>query len=328
MPKRFTEEEKTAAVKKYESGYTAESVSTEYGISRSTLYTWRKQLQPDSRGQIPRKQYLMERELQRLRIENQIYRESGCCPTSPLDSRLEAIHRLKDRYSIHSLCRVLDVNRATFYHHKFRSSETTQLEEQDAILKPLILEIFQNSSGRFGARRIRVKLLQAGHIVSERRVGRLMKELKISSKGSSPRINSANDRQYQYYPNKLKRKFLSAAPNVTWVSDITYARVGHDFLYLCVVIDLYSRKVISYSISEYIDTALVKQAFLDAFHSRDIPENLTFHSDQGTQYTSFEFRHLLKHLGVSQSFSAPGSPHDNAVAESFFASIKKEDFRL
>ena len=327
MSKRFTEEEKAAAVEKYENGHTAESVSTEYGISRSTLYAWRKQLQPDEHGQIPRKQYLMEQELQRLRIENQIYRESGCCPTSPLDSRIEAIHRLKDRYSIHSLCRVLDVNRATFYHHEFRSPEITQLEEQDALLKPLILEIFQNSSGRFGARRIRVKLLQAGHIVSERRVSRLMKELKISSKGPSPRINSANDRQYQYYPNKLKRKFLSAAPNVKWVSDITYARVGHDFLYLCVVIDLYSRKVVSYSISEHIDTALVKQAFLDAFHSRGTPENLTFHSDQGTQYTSFEFRQLLKKLGVIQSFSAPGSPHDNAVAESFFASIKKEDFR-
>ena len=327
MSKRFTDEERVAAVKKYESGYTAESVSTEYGISRSTLYTWRKQLQPDDRGQIPRKQYLMEQELQRLRIENQIYRESGCCPTSPLDSRIEAIHRLKNQYSIHILCRILDVNRATFYHHEFRSPEITQLEEGDALLKPLILEIFQNSSGRFGARRIRVKLLQAGHVVSERRVSRLMKELKISSKGPSPRVNSANDRQYQYYPNKLKRKFLSAAPNLTWVSDITYALVGHDFLYLCVVIDLYSRKVVSYRISEHIDTALVKQAFLDAFHTRGAPENLTFHSDQGTQYTSFEFRQLLKKLGVIQSFSAPGSPHDNAVAESFFASIKKEDFR-
>lgn len=327
MAKRFTEEEKEAAVKKYESGHTAESVSAEYGISRSTFYTWKKQLQPDDRGQIPRKQYLMEQELQRLRIENQIFRESGCCPTSPLDSRIEAIHRLKDQYSIHTLCRVLDVNRATFYHHEFRSPEITQLEQNDALLKPLIVNIFEKSSGRFGARRIRVKLLQAGHIVSERRVSRLMKELKISSKGPSPRINSANDRQYQYYPNKLKRKFLSAAPNITWVSDITYARVGHDFLYLCVVIDLYSRKVVSYSISEHINAELVKHAFLEAFHSRGNPEKLTFHSDQGTQYTAFEFRQLLKQLGVIQSFSAPGSPHDNAVAESFFASIKKEDFR-
>ena len=181
MGKRFTEEEKAAAVKKYENGYTAEAVSKEYEISRSTLYAWRKQLQPDSRGQIPRKQYLMEQELNRLRIENQIFRESGCSPSSPLDSRIEAMHRLKDQYSIHILCRVLDVHRSTFYHREFRSPEITQLEENDAILKPLIMEIFQRSSGRFGARRIRVKLLQEGHVVSERRVSRLMKELKISS---------------------------------------------------------------------------------------------------------------------------------------------------
>ena len=93
------------------------------------------------------------------------------------------------------------------------------------------------------------------------------------------------------------------------------------------VIDLYSRKVVSYSISEYIDTALVTQAFLDAFHTRNPSTSLVFHSDQGTQYTSFEFCNLLKQHKITQSFSAPGSPHDNAVAESFFASIKKEDFR-
>jgi UDP-galactopyranose mutase len=85
--------------------------------------------------------------------------------------------------------------------------------------------------------------------------------------------------------------------------------------------------VVSYSISENIDTALVTQAFLNAFRARKAPAPLVFHSDQGTQYTSFEFCNLLKQHKITQSFSAPGSPHDNAVAESFFATIKKEDFR-
>ena len=154
-----------------------------------------------------------------------------------------------------------------------------------------------------------------------------MKELGLSSTGKRPKLNSANDRQYQYYPNKLKRKFLADAPNTVWVSDITYAKVGMDFLYLCVIIDLYSRKVVGYSISEYIDMDLVEAAFQSAFSARNRPSGLTFHSDQGTQYTSIEFRTLLKRNGVTQSFSAPGCPYDNAVAESFFASIKKEDFR-
>ncbi len=112
-----------------------------------------------------------------------------------------------------------------------------------------------------------------------------MKELGLSSSGPKLRLNSANDCQYHYYPNKLKRNFLTEAPNKISVSDITYAKVGMNFLYLCVVIDLYSRQVISYSVSEYIDTALIKQAFLDAFHIRGNPPSLVFHSAQGTQYT-------------------------------------------
>lgn len=127
----------------------------------------------------------------------------------------------------------------------------------DEALKPAIAEIFERSYQRFGARKIRAKLQQNGYTVSERRILRLMKELGLSNKMSHPKLNSANDRQYRYYPNKLKRNFLTDAPNKAWVSDITYAKVRIDFLYLCVVIDLYSRKVISYAVSENIDTELV-----------------------------------------------------------------------
>lgn len=128
-------------------------------------------------------------------------------------------------------------------------------------------------------------------------------------------------------PTSSAAIFLSRKPNAVWVSDITYARVGIDFLYLCVVIDLFSRKVISYGISEHIDAVLVCEVFQSAFLTRGNPAELIFHSDQGAQNTFFEFRALLKKHGVTQSFSAPGTPYDNAVAESLFATIKKEDFR-
>ena len=159
--------------------------------------------------------------------------------------------------------------------------------------KPLIEEIFKNSNELFGVRRMRVKLKEKGYIVSERRIGRLMKELGLYVKKNGPRLNSANDRQYQYYPNRLQRNFLTEAPNMVWVSDITYARVGHDFLYLCVVIDLYSRKVISYAVSEYIDENLVSEALERAYKSRMCPKGLLFHSDQGTQYTAYSFEQPL-----------------------------------
>ena len=327
MAKRYAEEFKHMVVKQYQIGNSAREICAQHNIARSTLFLWAKQYTADETGQISREQYLMQKELERLRIENQIFKICGCAPSSPLSDRLSAIQTHQKEFSLHALCRVLQVNRSTYYHHALRDPGQTQLQIEDAALKPLVKEIFEKSKGRFGARKIRAKLLQDGHVVSERRILRLMKELKLSSKGSHPKLNSANDRQYQYYPNKLKQNFLTDAPNKVWVSDITYAKVGMDFLYLCVIIDLYARKVVGYEVSENIDTRLVSKAFRQAFTFRGKPSSLMFHSDQGSQYTSFEFRDLLKQFEVSQSFSAPGAPYDNAVAESFFASIKKEDFR-
>lgn len=154
-----------------------------------------------------------------------------------------------------------------------------------------------------------------------------MKELGISSQTNYQLPNSANDREYKYYPNKLKRVFVTEAPNLAWVSDITYVRVESDAYYLCVIIELYSRKVISYAVSMHNDASLVIVAFREAFTLREEPHDLIFHSDLGSQYTALEFKKLLRYYKVKQSFSAPGSPHDNAVAESFFASIKKEEFK-
>lgn len=327
MAKFYPEDLKKAVITQYSGGQPAKAICAEYGIARSTLFLWVKQYTEDRAGQIPRERYLLEMELKRLRTENEIFKTCGCSSGAPLTERLSAIDLHHDKFSIHCLCRVLQVNRSTYYHHAFRSPDKTKLQLEDEELKPLIVEIFSKSKARFGARKMRTKLMELGYTISERRILRLMKDLGLSCTGLKPKLNSANDRQYHYYPNKLKRNFLTNAPNKVWVSDITYAKVGMDFLYLCVVIDLYSRKVISHSISEYIDTALTTQAFLNAFHARGLPSTLVFHSDQGTQYTSFEFCNLLKKHNVTQSFSAPGSPHDNAVTKSFFASIKKEDFR-
>ena len=328
MAKRYSEEMKRIMIDEYKGGRSAKDICAKYGVSRSTLLLWAKQYSPDNEGQIPREIYLMRMQLERLKIENQIYRECGCSATSPLDVRLDAIHRIKDQYSIHALCRVLDVNRSTVYHHELRAPKKTQVELEDEILKPLITEIFTTSNGLFGARRLRAKLINNGYVISERRIGRLMKELGLYVKKNGPRMNSANNRLYQYYPNKLKRNFVTTAPNMVWVSDITYVRVGPDFLYLCVILDLYARKVISFSVSEHINEKLVTETFKNAYKARNFPKNLVFHSDQGSQYTAFNFRRLLKEYKVTQSFSAPGTPHDNAVIESFFASIKKEDFRM
>lgn len=125
--------------------------------------------------------------------------------------------------------------------------------------------------------------------------------------------------------NILQRQFQVNEPNKVWVSDVTCFKVNSKYLYVCAILDLFSRKVVAYRVSSQNSTYLITSTFRQAFQNRGAPQHLTFHSDQGTQYTSKAFRKLLYMNKVVQSFSKPGTPHDNAVAESFFASMKREE---
>ena len=125
--------------------------------------------------------------------------------------------------------------------------------------------------------------------------------------------------------NHLEQKFDQKAPNLVWVSDITYIRAGGKWYYLCVIIDLFSRKVIAWDLSAHPNANLVISTFQKAYQSRNAPYGLMFHSDRGSQYTALAFKKLLDSLNVVQSFSKKGYPFDNAVAESFFKYLKKEE---
>ena len=155
------------------------------------------------------------------------------------------------------------------------------------------------------------------------RVRRLMRSMNLSQIFSKKSPNHSTKIESGDYKNLLKRKFKQSAPNQIWVSDITYIRVGQKWAYLCVIIDLFSRKVISWKISFKADAELVISTFKKAYIKRNSPKGLIFHSDRGTQYTSKDFRKLLDDFDVVQSFSGRGCPYDNAVAESFFKYLKK-----
>lgn len=125
--------------------------------------------------------------------------------------------------------------------------------------------------------------------------------------------------------NRLQQQFRQKAPNLVWVSDITYIKAGGKWYYLCIVMDLFSRNVISWHISAKPDSELVMGTFKKAYEKRNAPYGLMFHSDRGTQYTAFSFRQLLDSLNVVQSFSKKGYPFDNACCECFFKYLKKEE---
>ena len=180
----------------------------------------------------------------------------------------------QDQFSIHALCRAMDVKRGTFYNYLFRSKPQTLYSKTDEMLRPLIQTVFNESKERFGANKIRIKLAEQGIKVSAAHIKRLMKEMNLLAKQARLRCYNSTNRQYMYRRNRVHQDFTRTAPNQLWVSDVTYARVNADFYAICVIIDIFSRKVLAHKISRQNNTTLVLAAFQDAFEKRGNPQNL------------------------------------------------------
>lgn len=325
----FSLDEQRAVLEDYAKNRSIEMICSKYQISKRTLLRWEANNAVIAASKIgtvytAAQLYKMMREIKTLRLDNEIISACRCSASASIEEKVREVQRLQTRFSPRALCRVLNLSRATFYRVSLRQKTKTQYEENDDILKVVIQTEFTDSGERFGAAMIRVKLRDRGFKVSKEHIQRLMREMNLVCKQNRPRCFNSTHRKYKYRRNRLKRNFTQDTPNKFWVSDITYARVGDGFYAVCVVIDLFSRKVLSYGIAPEMKMGLVRSTFLKAFESRNHPDGLTFHSDQGTQYTAFEFRKLLRERGVRQSLSNPGTPHDNAVAEAFFSILKRE----
>lgn len=232
---------------------------------------------------------------------------------------------MRFQHKISTLCRVLKVNRSTYYKHFSKLVSDRTLQNQK--IRSSILSIYSASKKRLGAYKICYLLgVEYGINISVGRVYRLMKSMNLPKMSTiKPKfIHSKNDDSASFN-NEVKQQFTTDKPNLVWVSDITYVKVNGCFNYICVIIDLFSRKVIAYTVRNKINVNLVADTFKKAFTARNHPENLIFHSDRGSQYTSNQFRKLLDSCNVIQSFSAKGYPYDNAVVESFFKFLKLEE---
>lgn len=329
MKRKYSDEERPKIIAEYKACRSPKIICAKYHIVKSTLFNWSRAAKiverPIGKNYTAGEIYKMERELRTLRIENEIFRSCKCSVTSSIDEKVETVTRMQGQYSIFSLCQALDLSRATYYRVSLNQKKKTQYEENDDYLRPLVQTEFSDSGERFGAAMIKVKLNNQGIKVSKEHIQRLMKEMNLICKQNRARCFNSTHRKYKYRRNRLQRNFTQAEPNKFWVSDITYARVNYEFYAVCVVIDLFSRKVLSYGISPEMDMELVFNTFSKAFESRKRPEGVTFHSDQGSQYTAYRFRKMLQDFGVRQSLSNPGTPHDNAVVEAFFSILKREE---
>ena len=223
------------------------------------------------------------------------------------------------------LCRLLEVSRSGFYGWVRSIGRRSARDESNAALTAKIAEAHDRSRGTYGSPRIHEELWAGGCHVGRNRVARLMNEQGL--RGCRPRpFRATTDSRHgePIAPNLLERDFAPAGPDQVWASDITYIRTWEGWMYLAVVIDLWSRRVIGWSMADHMRTALVLDALEMAVGQRVPEPNLIHHSDRGSQYASGDYRGALKAHGILCSMSRKGDCWDNACVESFFATLKTE----
>lgn len=221
-----------------------------------------------------------------------------------------------------TMCRVLRVARSGFYAWLHKPLSDRAIDDQR--LLGLIRASYAASSGVYGAPRIFLDLREVGERCGKNRVARLMRINKIKAVRGYKAPRTINGRPSIIAPNKLQREFTVEQPDVAWVTDITYIRTWQGWLYLAVVVDLYSRKVVGWSMKPTLARELVLDALVMAVWRRRPSRTVLVHSDQGSQYGSDDWLRFLRANNLEPSMSRRGNCWDNAVAESFFSSLKKE----
>lgn len=226
-------------------------------------------------------------------------------------------------FPVRTMCRVLKVSPSGFYAWRGRPPSRRAME--DAVLTERIRQLHVASDGNYGSPNIHAELRDEGNRVGCKRVARLMR--KAGLRGVSRRrgfiVTTRRDAKQRPAPDLVNRKFVATGPNQVWVADMTYVPTWAGFIFLAIVLDVWSRRVVGWAIGEQMTTELVLSALNMAITQRK-PEGVIHHSDQGSQYTSIAFGERCAKLGVRPSMGSVGDAYDNAMAESFFASLECE----
>ena len=326
MDMTYTEEIKAQIITRYKSKESIINISKDTGIPRSTIYRWindyttKNSIHPNVKNKEIKE---LERKVEKLQTMLAIIHELGISVNAPLKEKLNAMAPLYGKYNVHWLCEAMRVDRGTFYNHIFRNKkDNTWYAKRREILREEILKIYEENRQIFGAGKITAILKQKGYRTSEETVAFLMHDMGLQS--IRHRAKAIYEKEVKA-KNKVNQQFQTTRPNEVWVSDVTYFRTPYNSYYICVILDLYSRKVIAHRIALNNSTQLVKNTFKDAYETRQPKGTVIFHSDRGGNYRSKTFCNYLKSLKVTQSFSRAYTPYDNSVVESFFSSLKREE---
>ena len=239
--------------------------------------------------------------------------------------RFGFIRAEKANHTVAMLCRVLEVSRQGFY--AWLTRPPCERLRIDAAMTRTIRKVFEKHRHRYGSPRLHLELREAGVRTSRKRVARVMRQNKLVAKCRRRFVCTTNStHQYAAAPNLVARNFTPAAADRVWAADITYVPTRGGWLYLAVILDLYSRRVVGWSMQPYIDRRLVLGALRMAVQARQPAPGLVHHSARGVQYACDDYRQALAGVGAVPSMSRTGDCWDNAPVESFFSSLKRELF--
>lgn len=230
----------------------------------------------------------------------------------------------KANYPVTLMCRVLGISRSAYY--AWCNREPSERAQQNEALAAKIAQVHKDSRGTYGSPRVYAELVEQGLEVGRNRIARIMREEGIVGR-PKPKFRKTTDSNHKLpvADNVLDRNFVADEPDRAWVADITYIWTQQGWLYLAVILDLFSRRVVGWSMAEHMRTSLVLDALRAALGSRmPSPAGLVFHSDRGSQYASGDYQKALDENGITCSMSRRGNCWDNAVAESFFSTLKTE----
>ncbi|MCW8884751.1 MAG: IS3 family transposase [Motiliproteus sp.] len=326
--KRYPEEFKIEAVKQVtDRDYSVADVAKRLDVTTHSLYAWIKKYGPDSaeyqakadeQAEIKR----LKKELKRVTEERDIPKKSRGVLRQPVRLRYTYIRDHHKDWPVRRLCSLLDVHPSGYY--AWIKDPKSERCKQDERLTGLIKQFWLESGGVYGYRKIYSDLRDHGERCGPNRVHRLMQRAGLKAQVGYRKPRHRGGVANIVTPNRLQRQFNPSAPNEAWVTDITFIKTHEGWLYLAVVVDLFSRRVVGWSMQSRITKELVLDSLLMAVWRRSPNSQVIVHSDQGSQYTSHDWQEFLKQHGLEGSMSRRGNCHDNAVAESFFQLLKRE----
>ncbi|WP_193343390.1 IS3 family transposase [Pseudoalteromonas luteoviolacea] len=311
-----------------EQGYSVSKAAASLGITDKLLYNWKAKVEAEQSGASlnadERAELLkLRKENKELRMEKEILKKASALLLKGNQITFKTIKQLSSVFPVVKLCKVMQVSRSAYYAWLKRPAKVITAEQLNLFRRAKFL--FKQSRNSLGYRELRKKLCREGFKVSDYGVQKLMATLGlVVTQRVAYKVTTKRKHSDAVADNLLNQNFNPVAPNQIWAGDVTYLRTGEGWMYLAIVMDLYSRRIVGWHIDKRMTTDLVSKAMMKAYNVRQPLKGLVFHSDRGSQYTSKHYRKLLENYGIRASMGDVGACWDNAVVERFFGSLKHD----